>query len=166
MIGNSLSPLVKKITEDTKATHVFLPSTSFGKDLMPRVAALLDVAPISDIIAVKDASTFQRPMYAGNILATVQSDDAVKLLTVRATAFDRAKESGGSAEVSDVSSDDAKNLVQFKSDELKQSDRPDLGTARVVVSGGRGMKSGENFKLLEELADQMGGAGNEQNASD
>ncbi|MBY6262082.1 electron transfer flavoprotein subunit alpha/FixB family protein [Azospirillum sp. 412522] len=138
--------------------HVLAGATSVGKNLAPRVAALLDVAAISDITAVVSADTFERPIYAGNAIATVQSADAVKVITVRTTAFETAASEGGSAAIEQVAGAGAAGLSSFVSAELTKSERPELTAARVVVSGGRGMQSGENFPLLEALADKLGAA--------
>lgn len=124
---------------------------------MPRVAALLDVAQISDIIAVESADTFQRPIYAGNAIATVQSADSVKVITVRASAFD-ATETGGNAEVEALDIVKSSAKVKFVSQELTKSERPELTAAEVIISGGRGMQNGDNFKLLEGIADKLGAA--------
>ncbi|HVY13246.1 MAG TPA: FAD-binding protein [Alphaproteobacteria bacterium] len=139
-------------------THVFAPATSFGKNLAPRAAALLDVAVVSDVIAVESADTFRRPIYAGNAIATVQSSDGIKLCTVRATAFEPAAASGGSAAVENISAPADAGLSKFISAELSKSARPELTAARIVVSGGRGLGSKENFLLLEKLADKLGAA--------
>ncbi|RTR16316.1 electron transfer flavoprotein subunit alpha/FixB family protein, partial [Azospirillum griseum] len=138
--------------------HILAPATSVGKNLLPRVAALLDVAAISDITGVVSADTFERPIYAGNAIATVQSKDAVKIITVRGTAFEAAAASGGAAAVESVAAAANPGLSRFVSAELSKSERPELTSARVVVSGGRGMQSGENFPLLEALADKLGAA--------
>jgi len=138
--------------------HVLAGATSVGKNLLPRVAALLDVAAISDITAVLSADTFERPIYAGNAIATVRSKDSVKVITVRTTAFETAAATGGSASVEPVAAAGAASLSRFVSAELTKSERPELTAARVVVSGGRGMQSGENFPLLEALADKLGAA--------
>jgi electron transfer flavoprotein alpha subunit len=134
------------------------PATSFGKNLLPRVAALLDVAQISDIVKVESADTFVRPIYAGNALATVQSADKIKVITVRATGFDAVKAEGGTASIETVEPAADAALSEVLSQELTQSARPELTAARVIVSGGRGMGSGENFKILETLADKLGAA--------
>ena len=140
-------------------SHILAPATSNGKNVMPRVAALLDVQQISDICAVESADTFVRPIYAGNALATVKSKDAIKVITVRATAFDAAAASGGAAPVEPVSAPADAGLSSFVSRELSKSERPELTAAKVIVSGGRGMASGENFtKVLEPLADKLGAA--------
>ncbi len=137
-------------------SHLLAPATTSGKNVMPRVAALLDVAQISDISAVVSADTFIRPIYAGNALATVQSKDAKKVITVRGSTFDKAKADGGSAAVENVSAAADPGLSTFVSAELSKSERPELTSARIVVSGGRGMGSGENFKIIEALADKLG----------
>src|SRR5208282_5158538 len=136
-------------------THILLPATGFGKNLGPRIAALLDVAQISDIIAVESADTFVRPIYAGSAFATVQSKDAKKVVTVRATGFDAAPATGGSGTVEPVAAAADGGKVQVLGQELTVSDRPELASARVVVSGGRGLQNGSNFKLLEALADKL-----------
>jgi electron transfer flavoprotein alpha subunit len=139
-------------------SHLLAPATSNGKNVMPRVAALLDVQQVSEIIAVDSPDTFQRPIYAGNAIATVQSADPVKVITVRATGFDAVAASGGSAPVEKVEAPADSGLSSFVGREVSKSERPELTSARVVVSGGRGMGSGENFKLLEPLADKLGAA--------
>jgi len=139
-------------------THVLAPATSTGKDVMPRAAALLDVQQVSEIVAVESADTFVRPIYAGNALATVKSSDAIKMITVRTTGFDAVAASGGSAPVESVAAPADTGLSAFVGREVQKSERPELTSARIVVSGGRGMGSGENFKLLEPLADQLNAA--------
>ncbi len=139
-------------------SHVLAPATTNGKNIMPRVAALLDVALISDIAGVVSPDTFVRPIYAGNALATVQSKDKIKIITVRGTAFPAEASSGGNAPVEKIDATPAAGLSHFVSAELSKSERPELTSARVVVSGGRGMQNGENFKLLESLADKLGAA--------
>ena len=139
-------------------SHLLAPSTSNGKNIMPRVAALLDVQQISDITAVESADTFVRPIYAGNALATVKSKDAIKVITVRTTAFDAAP-AGGNAPVENVAAPADSGLSSFVSREVSKSERPELTAAKIIVSGGRGMASGENFKkVLEPLADKLGAA--------
>jgi len=138
-------------------SHVVGPATGFGKNLMPRVAALLDVQQVSDISGVVSPDTFVRPIYAGNVLATVQSSDKIKVVTVRATGFDAAGE-GGNAPVESLAAGPDTGLSQFKSQELTKSARPELTAAKIIVSGGRGMGSGDNFKILEALADKLGAA--------
>ena len=139
--------------------HLLAAATASGKNVIPRAAALLDVQPISEIVAVVDAETFVRPIYAGNALATVRSADAKKLITVRAANFDAAAAEGGSTAIEDVQAGEAPAaLSRFVSAELSKSERPELASARVVISGGRGMQNGENFKLIEPIADALGGA--------
>ena len=139
-------------------THVLAPATTFGKNVLPRVAALLDVAQISEIVAIESADTFVRPIYAGNALATVKSADAVKVITVRTTAFEAAVE-GGAAAVEQVAPTDDLGLSKLVGRELTKSARPELGAAKIIVSGGRGMGSGENsHAVLEPLADKLGAA--------
>ena len=138
--------------------HVLAAATASGKNVIPRAAALLDVQPISEIVAVVDAETFVRPIYAGNALATVRSADSKKLITVRAANFDAAAAEGGSAAIEDVQAGEAPAAIsRFVSTELSKSERPELASARVVISGGRGMQNGENFKLIEPVADALGG---------
>lgn len=139
-------------------SHILFPSTASGKNVAPRVAATLDVAQISDIISVEDSDTFRRPIYAGNAIATVKSSDAVKVITVRTTAFDALSNQGGLGIVETVAPVLASDLSSFVSRELATSDRPELAGARMVVSGGRGMGSAENFKVLNPLADKLGAA--------
>jgi len=141
-----------------KYSHVLAAASTAGKNVMPRVAALLDVMQISDISAIKSEDTFVRPIYAGNALATVQSDDRIKVITVRTANFPAAASSGGSASVEAVAAAGSAGTSEFVGSELSKSERPELGSARVVISGGRGMQSGENFKLLEHIADQLGAA--------
>jgi electron transfer flavoprotein alpha subunit len=138
--------------------HVLAPATTFGKNFMPRVAALLDVGQVSDISAVKGADTFVRPIYAGNALATVQSKDAVKVVTVRSTGFDAVPATGGSASIEPVAAGADTGLSSLVGREITKSERPELTAARVIISGGRGMGSGENFKLLEPIADKLNAA--------
>src|SRR6202140_4394905 len=139
-------------------SHILLPATGFGKNAAPRIAALLDVAQISDIVAVEDADTFVRPIYAGNAFATVQSKDAKKVITVRTTGFDPVATGGGKAPVESVAAPADTGLTQVLGQELTKSDRPELTSARVVISGGRGMQNSENFKMLEALADKLNAA--------
>ena len=139
-------------------THILAPATSNGKNVTPRVAALLDMQQISEIISVESPDTFVRPIYAGNALATVQSSDAIKVITVRTTGFDAVAASGGSGSVESVAAPADSGLSSFVSREVSKSERPELTAAKVIVSGGRGMGSGENFKILEPLADKLGAA--------
>jgi electron transfer flavoprotein alpha subunit len=140
---------------DGRYTHVLAPATSFGKNVLPRIAAKLDVAQISDITAIESADTFVRPIYAGNAFATVRATDAIKVITVRTTAFDAAPSSGGTAAIETIPAASEVTTAKVVGQELTKSERPELTSARVVVSGGRGMASGENFKLLEALADKL-----------
>lgn len=156
-LAENLTPLVVDLAG--QYSHVLAPATTFGKNLLPRVAALLDVAQISEITAVESADTFVRPVYAGNVMATVQSSDAIKVITVRTTAFEAAAVSGGSAAVEAVSGAADAGLSSFVSQELTVSDRPELAAAKIVVSGGRALGSAEQFKaVIEPLADKLGAA--------
>jgi electron transfer flavoprotein alpha subunit len=139
-------------------THIVAPATNFGKNFMPRVAALLDVQQISDISGVVSPDTFVRPIYAGNVLITVQSGDKIKVVTVRATAFDPAAESASPVPVEALAPGPATDLSKFNGQEVAKSERPELAAARVIVSGGRGMGSAENFQIIEALADKLGAA--------
>ena len=139
-------------------SHILAPATTFGKNIMPRVAALLDVAQISDISAVVSEDTFVRPIYAGNAMATVQSNDATKVITVRGSTFDKAAADGGSATTETIESADDPGISSFVSQELSKSERPELTAAKIVISGGRGVGSSENFAIIEGLADKLGAA--------
>ena len=138
--------------------YILAPATTFGKNFLPRVAAKLDVQQISDIISVEDGDTFKRPIYAGSCIATVKSSDPVKVITVRTTAFDASNMSDGTATVDSGTPVDSLNNSSFVSDEIAESDRPELTAAEVIVSGGRALGSSENFKIIEELADKLGAA--------
>ncbi|MBC8339630.1 MAG: electron transfer flavoprotein subunit alpha/FixB family protein [Rhodospirillales bacterium] len=155
-LAENLAPLVQKLSGDY--SHVLAPATTHGKNLMPRVAALLDVAQISEITTIVDADTFVRPIYAGNAMATVKSADSVKVVTVRITAFEPAAPEGGSAAIEDVSGAESSGLATFVGQELTKSERPELTSANVIISGGRGMQSGDHFHLLESIADKLGAA--------
>ena len=139
-------------------SHILAPATTSGKNFLPRVAALLDVVQISEIVRVESADTFDRPIYAGNAIATVQSLDPIKVITVRTTGFDAAAAEGGSAVVESLSESHAAGVSTFINEEMAKSDRPELTSARVVISGGRGMGNGENFALIEKVADKLGAA--------
>lgn len=158
--ANQLAENVSLLIADVAAPYdnVVAAATTNGKNIMPRVAALLDVAQISDVIAVESADTFKRPIYAGNVIATVQSGDPKKVITVRTTAFDPAPADGGSASVEAVDAVHDAGLSEFVSQEIAKSDRPELTAASVVISGGRGMQNGDNFKLLDGIADKLGAA--------
>ena len=139
-------------------THILAPATTSGKNIMPRVAALLDVAQISDVLSVESPDTFVRPIYAGNALATMQSKDPIKVITVRMSAFSVAPNGDSDAPIEAISTTADAGLSEYVGSELTKSERPELGGARVVISGGRGMQNGENFKILEKLADKLGAA--------
>jgi electron transfer flavoprotein alpha subunit len=155
-LAESLANLVVMLAPSY--THILAPATTSGKNVMPRVAALLDVAQISDIVAIESADTFVRPIYAGNVLATVRSPDAVKVITVRATGFAAAPATGGTASIEAVSATPDSGLTTFEGQEVTTSDRPELTAARTIVSGGRGMGCGDNFRILEQLADKLNAA--------
>jgi electron transfer flavoprotein alpha subunit len=155
-LAEDLANLVVSLANDF--THILAPATTFGKNFMPRVAALLDVAQISDIVAVESTDTFVRPIYAGNLLATVQSKDAIKVITVRTTGFTAAVATGGEAPIEVLSAAPDSGLTAFVGEEVTRSARPELTAARIVVSGGRGLGSAENFKMLEPLADKLNAA--------
>jgi electron transfer flavoprotein alpha subunit len=155
-LAENIAALVLTIAE--QYTHIVAPATGFGKNFMPRVAAQLDVQQISDVSEVLSPDTFVRPIYAGNALATVQSGDRIKAVTVRGTAFDPAGEAEKPAPVEKLAPGPDPGLTEFKGQELSKSERPELTAARIVVSGGRGMGSAENFQLLEALADKLGAA--------
>jgi electron transfer flavoprotein alpha subunit len=156
LLAEDLAALVVRLAP--AYSHLLAPATTFGKNFAPRVAALLDVAQLSDISGVVSSDTFVRPIYAGNALATVQSKDKIKVITVRLTGFPAAEATGGSAPIETVASAGGAGLSRFIGAELSKSERPELTSARVIVSGGRGMQSGDNFKLLESLADKLGAA--------
>ena len=139
-------------------SYILAPATTFGKNLLPRISAKLDVQQISDIISVESEDTFKRPIYAGSCIATVKSNDSVKLITVRTTAFDPVSTDNSGVEVETIQTVDAANISEFVSEELAKSDRPELTSANIVISGGRGMQSGDNFHLLDSIADKLGAA--------
>ena len=155
-VAENFAPVVIKLAENY--SHIVCSANTFGKNLMPRVAALLDTSQVSDIIKVISSDTFLRPIYAGNAFATVKSNDPKKCVTIRPTSFDPAPSTGGSAEIVKADAADKTESTQFVKREEIKSDRPELGTARVVVSGGRGMQSGENFKLIQQVADKLNAA--------
>jgi electron transfer flavoprotein alpha subunit len=157
--AGAVTNLVLSCQNANSYSHIITASVNFGKNFIPRLAAKLDVAAVSDVIEVKAEDTFVRPMYAGNALATVQSAESVNLLTIRTTSFEAAAASGGSGAISDAPAAEATGgCATFVSEDLSVSDRPDLASAGTVIAGGRGMKNGENFSLLEGLADKLGGA--------
>ena len=155
-LPEAVAPLVAEVAAGY--SHVLAAATTTGKNLMPRVAGLLDVAQISDIVAVKSADTFVRPIYAGNALATVQSSDSIKVITVRSTAFEESAATGNSAPIENVDIAKTQSLSSFVTEQLSVSERPELTAASIVISGGRGMQNGENFVLLEKVADKLGAA--------
>ena len=155
-MAENLAPLIAKLAADY--SHVLAPASTFGKNVLPRAAALLDVQQISEITEIVDADTFVRPIYAGNAMATVKSSDSIKVITVRSTAFEPTAEDGGSAATETVESTGDAGLSSFLGQELTKSERPELTTAGIVISGGRGMQSGENFAMLERIADKLGAA--------
>ena len=155
-IAENLAPIIVELASNY--SHILAPASTFGKNILPRVAALLDVQQISDISAVVDADTFERPVYAGNAVATVKSSDSVKVITVRGTTFDAVAAEGGSAAIEDISPQGDSGLASFVGLEESESDRPELTSAKIVVSGGRGVGSAENFAIIEKLADKIGAA--------
>ena len=155
-LAENLTPLIVKLAD--KYSNILASANTFGKNFMPRVAALLDTSQISDIIKVNDPNTFVRPIYAGNAFATIKSNDKKKCITIRPTSFDPAQTSGGSASIEKVEATEIPNVSRFIKKEETKSERPELGTARVVISGGRGMQSGENFKLINAIADKLNAA--------
>tara|TARA_B110000037_G_scaffold176132_1_gene200975 strand:+ start:975 stop:1913 length:939 start_codon:yes stop_codon:yes gene_type:complete len=153
-LPEAVAPLIAQVASNF--THILAPATTTGKNLTPRVAALLDVAQISDIVTINSTDTFVRPIYAGSALATVQSGDAIKVITVRTTAYAEASAEGGSASVDAVDTVIEQSVASFVSEELSVSERPSLSAASIIISGGRGMQSGDNFVLLEKVADKLG----------
>jgi len=151
-----LAPIISNISNNY--THILAPASTFGKNLLPRLSALLDVTQISDVIEIQSKNTFVRPIYAGNAISTVETNQQINLLTIRPTSFDKCEESGGNASIEDIQFIDTQTHTKFIGREVSKSDRPDLGNARVVVSGGRGMENSDNFKLLYELADKLNAA--------
>ena len=155
-IAEDLSSLI--LSNCSGYTHILAPATTFGKNLMPRISAKLDSQQISDIISVESDDTFKRPIYAGSCIATVKSNDSVKVITVRSTAFDAATKNNSGIEVIDITDEESSGISKFVGEELAQSDRPELTAANIVISGGRGMQSGDNFHLLDSIADKLGAA--------
>ncbi|MEO1249391.1 MAG: FAD-binding protein [Pseudomonadota bacterium] len=155
-LAEGLGPVIAKLSDGY--SHVLAPATTFGKDVMPRAAALMDTQQISDIISVESPDTFSRPIYAGNAIATVQSSDATKVITVRTTSFEAVAADGGSAAIETVDVSDGGSGARFVGQELSDSERPELSGAKVVISGGRGLGSAENFQMLEKIADKLGAA--------
>lgn len=155
-LAENIAPLIEQISSDY--SHILMSATTSGKNIIPRVAALIDSQSISDVIAVVSQDTFKRPIYAGNVIATVRSHDKIKLMTIRTTAFDPAVIGTSSVLVETIDSSYDFEKSEFIKNDLAVSERPELTSARVIISGGRGMVNGENFKLLESLADKLGGA--------
>ena len=155
-LAENLAPLIVKLAGDY--SHLMSPATTTGKNVMPRVAAMLDVMQISDIIKVENDSTFQRPIYAGNALATISSNESTKVITVRSTAFEAVAATGGSAAIETIDADSDAGLSSYVKSELSSSERPELTSAPIVISGGRGMQDGSNFAMLEKVADKLGAA--------
>ena len=157
---NSLAEEVEKLVTSIAAdySYILAPATTFGKNLMPRIAAKMDTQQISDIISVESSDTFKRPIYAGSCISTVKSSDEIKVITVRSTAFDAVEKDNSNIPVDTLSAIDACGVSEFVSEELAESDRPELTAAEIVISGGRGMQSGENFHLLDSIADKLGAA--------
>lgn len=155
-LAESVTPII--VAQGKNYSHILAPATTFGKNILPRAAALLDTQQISDVTGIIDANTFERPVYAGNAIATVKSSDAVKLMTVRATNFDAASATGGSAAISDIDTGSSNTLSSFAGQALSKSERPELTAAKIVISGGRGVGSKENFSIIEKLADKLGAA--------
>ena len=155
-LAENIAPLIAGMSG--VYSHILAPATTYGKNIMPRVAALNDTAQISDIIAVIDKDTFQRPIYAGNAIATVQSSDVLKIITVRSTAFEAVADTGGTASIEKADAAGDAGLSSFDKSELSKSERPELTSAGIVVSGGRGMQDGSNFGMLEKVADKLGAA--------
>ncbi len=156
LLAENIGSLVAEVGKDY--SHILAPATTNGKNYLPRVAALLDVSQISDVSSVVSKDTFERPIYAGNCIATVQSKDSIKVLTIRTTGFDACEQTGGQAKIEEISIDEDLKISKFIKEELAESDRPELTAADVVISGGRGMQNGENFSLLEGIADKLGAA--------
>ena len=155
-IAENFTPVIVKASENY--SHIICSANTFGKNLMPRVAALLDTSQVSDIIKIVSADTFLRPIYAGNAFATVKSNDQKKCITIRPTSFEPCKTIGGSAEITKFAATEQSEASKFIKREETKSDRPELGTARIVISGGRGMQSGDNFKLISAIADKLNAA--------
>ena len=155
-LAEELSNLVLSVSSEF--SYILAPATTFGKNLLPRISAKLDVQQISDIISVESEDTFKRPIYAGSCIATVKSNDSVKLITVRSTAFDPVALNNSDIPVESINVSDSANISEFVSEELAKSDRPELTSANIVISGGRGMQSGDNFHLLDSIADKLGAA--------
>ena len=151
-----LAPIIAKIS--TSYSHILAPASTFGKNLLPRISALLDTTQVSDIIGIENENTFIRPIYAGNAISHVQTNQEINLLTIRPSSFEKCEDSGGEATIEEIPFVDSEAKTLFISKEVSKSDRPELGSARIVVSGGRGLENSDNFKLLYELADKLNAA--------
>ena len=155
-IAENIEPLVISLADNY--SHIIAPATTFGKNIFPRIAVKLDIAQVSDVIKIISEDTFMRPIYAGNAIATVKSNDKIKIVTIRPTSFDPVETSGGKEIVENITFNDENINVEFVDREESQSERPELSTARIVISGGRGLQSAENFKLINEIADKLNAA--------
>ena len=155
-IAENIEPLVISLADNY--SHIIAPATTFGKNIFPRIAVKLDIAQVSDVIKIISEDTFMRPIYAGNAIATVKSNDKTKIVTIRPTSFDPVETSGGKEIVENITFNDENINVEFVDREESQSERPELSTARIVISGGRGLQSAENFKLINEIADKLNAA--------
>ncbi len=156
LTAESITPAIVNLAD--KYSHILTPASTFGKNFMPRVAAILDLAQISDVIKIESEDTFVRPIYAGNAFATIQSTDSKKIITIRSTSFDPVFREGGKAEIEKIAFSSDQTLSKFMKREESKSDRPELGTARIVISGGRGLQSAENFSMINEIADKLNAA--------
>ncbi|PPR78242.1 MAG: Electron transfer flavoprotein subunit alpha [Alphaproteobacteria bacterium MarineAlpha2_Bin1] len=155
-LAEDITPIIVNLAD--KYNFILAPADTFGKNIMPRVAALLDTAQVSDVISIESKDTFVRPIYAGNAFATVKSSDNKIVITIRTTAFESAKISDNSAGITNIESIDTDSISEFVGQELSKSERPELTSARIIISGGRGMQSGDNFPMLEKIADKLGAA--------
>ena len=155
-VAENIQPVILSVSDNY--SHIITPASTFGKNIMPCIAAKLDLSQISDVIKIENEDTFIRPIYAGNALATVQSLDSKKIITIRPTSFELAKTEGGNAEIEKISFNEEQSIVEFIKREESKSDRPELGTARIVISGGRGIGSAENFSMINEIADKLNAA--------
>ena len=155
-IAELIAPIIQSLAQNY--SHIISPASTFGKNVMPRIAALLDISQVSDVIKIENENTFVRPIYAGNAIATVESSEKIKIITIRPTSFEAAMTEGGKAEIEKLDFNIENNSVEFIERKETKSDRPELGSARVVISGGRGLGSAENFSLLNEIADKLNAA--------
>lgn len=158
LLPESVTPVLEQCQKEHNFSHIIAPTTANGKNILPRLGAILDTQPITDVIKIESGNCFVRPIYAGNALATVESSDTIKIMTVRPTSFEAAQIGSNKAESQKIDCNVDQSLSTWKGEELAKSERPELTAAKVIVSGGRGLKSGENFAMLEKLADTLGGA--------